>query len=175
LTTPVELTKQVEWGLVAELRLASGKASLIACLQEQEYLGSINDLLFHLTARPWRPLEIQRERYLDVLEGLFRFSIRHQNDQGAIIDPFLHREHQYATPYFAYAVGTLIAEGKATDLSSHGILAMIESAWTERQSKRIAAAPFFLYHDGGVSCEAKHHCRTSGTCGGRRIRHTARR
>jgi len=131
--------------------------------------------LFHLTARPWRPLEIQRERYLDVLEGLFRFSIRHQNDQGAIIDPFLHREHQYATPYFAYAVGTLIAEGKATDLSSHGILAMIESAWTERQSKRIAAAPFFLYHDGGVSCEAKHHCRTSGTCGGRRIRHTARR
>ena len=192
--------------------------------------------LFHLTARPWRPLGTQRERYLDVIEGLCRFSIRHQNDQGAIIDPFLHREHQYATPYFAYAVGTLIAEGKATDLSSHGILAIehatgcfdggaaaipdrhgeffiaaltgalplyqnrtptaqwerwrerlkkpqeavvqggknnwetyllkgewmrvkaglanreaavaiIEDAWTERQRKRIAAAPFFLYHD----------------------------
>ena len=38
---------------------------------------------FHLTARPWQPLAVPRERYLEVLEGLCRFSIRHQNDKGA--------------------------------------------------------------------------------------------
>src|SRR5205814_10561747 len=68
--------------------------------------------LYHLTAQPWKPLAIPRARYLDAIEGICRFSVRHQNADGAIIDPFLNREHQYATPYFAYAVGTQI--GRAT-------------------------------------------------------------
>src|SRR4051812_17289907 len=63
---------------------------------------------YHLTARPWKPLAISKSQYLDVLEGLCRFTSRHQNAEGAVIDPFLKREHQYATPYFAYAVGTLV-------------------------------------------------------------------
>lgn len=82
---------------------------------------------YHLTAREWKPLDIPRSRYLDAIEGVCRFSIRHQNDAGAIIDPYLKREHQYATPYFAHAVGTLVAGGRARDLLPHGIRAMERS------------------------------------------------
>jgi hypothetical protein len=77
-----------------------------------------------LSAHSWRPLQIQPDRYLDVIEGLCRFSARHQNSEGAIIDPFLKREHQYATPYFAYATVTLISAGRAKDLLPNGIQAM---------------------------------------------------
>jgi hypothetical protein len=79
---------------------------------------------FHLTAYPWKPLEIPASRYLEAIEGICRFSARQQNAEGAIIDPFLHREHQYATPYFAYAVGTLLAAGRAPDLVGNGVRAM---------------------------------------------------
>jgi hypothetical protein len=191
---------------------------------------------FHLTARDWKGLDFPPERYLEVIEGQARFSSRLQNTQGAIIDPFLQIEHQYATPYFAYAVGMLIHAGRAKDLLPYGARAMehatdcfgkgvdaipekhgeffiavltgalplykgavppdqwlrwqermktpsakvvrgstnnwetyvmkgdwlrfradlisrrdavarIERAWNERQSRRIAAAPWFLYHD----------------------------
>ncbi len=79
---------------------------------------------YHLTARPWTPIELDRQRILEVIEGLCRFSARHQAEDGAIVDPFLNREHQYATPYFAHAVGTLIHAGQADDLVQHGVLAM---------------------------------------------------
>jgi hypothetical protein len=79
---------------------------------------------YHLTAHPWKPLNIARDRYLDAIEGVCRFSVRHQDASGAIIDPFLHREHQYATPYFAYAVGVLVEAGRAHDLLASGIRAM---------------------------------------------------
>ncbi len=79
---------------------------------------------FHLTAYPWKPLEIPSSRYLEAIEGICRFSARQQNAEGAIVDPFLHREHQYATPYFAYAVGTLLAAGRAPDLAQNGVRAM---------------------------------------------------
>lgn len=82
---------------------------------------------FHLTARPWQPLGIERNKYLDAIEGICRFSVQHQDASGAIIDPFLKREHQYATPYFAYAVGTLTAAGRARDLLPNGIRAMEHS------------------------------------------------
>ncbi len=81
-------------------------------------------LPYHLTARPWKPLDVPRARYLDVVEGLCRFSIQHQSETGAIIDPSIKREHQYATPYFAYAVGTLLHEGRALDLLPYGAKAM---------------------------------------------------
>ncbi len=79
---------------------------------------------YHLTARPWKPLGIERQRYLDTIEGVCRFSIKYQDAAGAIIDPILKREHQYATPYFANAVGTLVSAGRAEDLLPYGIKAM---------------------------------------------------
>jgi len=41
-----------------------------------------------------------------------------------VIDPFLHREHQYSTPYFAFAVGALHPRRRAGDLLSNGVRAM---------------------------------------------------
>ena len=82
---------------------------------------------FNLTAHPWSPLKIPKELYLDVLEGLCRFSVKHQDAAGAIIDPYAHREMQYSTPYFAYAVGTLVRAGRAKDLLPNGVAAMEHS------------------------------------------------
>jgi hypothetical protein len=81
-------------------------------------------LPYHLTARPWKPVNMPREKYLEIVEGVCRFTIQHQNDTGAIIDPFIKREHQYATPYFAHAVGALVHEGRALDLLPYGVKAM---------------------------------------------------
>ncbi|MEZ5400065.1 MAG: hypothetical protein R2729_10395 [Bryobacteraceae bacterium] len=79
---------------------------------------------YHLTSRPWEPSGLTREQFLPAIEGVCRFTARHQNASGAVIDPFLGREHQYATPYFAYAVGTLADAGAARDLLPAGVRAM---------------------------------------------------
>src|SRR4051794_21386144 len=79
---------------------------------------------FHLSARPWRPLSTPRSQYLDAIEGICRFTVKHQDASGAVIDAFLHREHQYSTPYFAFAVGLLVREGRAADLLEPGSRAM---------------------------------------------------
>ncbi len=82
---------------------------------------------FHLTARPWHAAPPDHNEILDLLDGLCRFSVRHQAPDGAIIDVFLQREVQYSTPYFAYAVGTLVRAGRSRDLLPHGIAAMEHS------------------------------------------------
>ena len=79
---------------------------------------------YHLTARPWRPLNTHNNEILTVIEALCTFSAQHQNDEGAIVDPIINREHQYATPYFAHAVGTLIQAGRGNELLPYGIKAM---------------------------------------------------
>jgi hypothetical protein len=79
---------------------------------------------YHLTARPWKALATARTEYLDRIEGVVRFSVQHQNADGAIIDPFIKKEHQYATPYFAHALGTLLSAGRAKDLLDRGVRAM---------------------------------------------------
>src|SRR4051812_48323043 len=81
-------------------------------------------LPWHLTARPWKPLNISRASYLDSIEGVCRFTAKHQDANGAVIDPLLKREHQYSTPYFAFAVGTLVKAGRAKDLLPSGTRAM---------------------------------------------------
>ncbi|REK18879.1 MAG: hypothetical protein DWQ37_03485 [Planctomycetota bacterium] len=79
---------------------------------------------YHLTARPFEPLDTPPGAELDVLEDLCRYLAGLQDERGAIIDPFLAREHQYATPYFAYAVGVLLDADRAADLRDHGTQAM---------------------------------------------------
>lgn len=88
------------------------------------FAQDLTETRYHLTARPWKPLKTSRDAYLDPIEGICRFTIRHQNAQGAVIDPFLGREHQYSTPYFAFAVGVLVHAGRALDLLPYGIRAM---------------------------------------------------
>ena len=90
----------------------------------QDLPADLPKLSFHLTARPWKPLDISREDYLDAIEGVCRFIAGRQDARGAVIDPFLHVEHQYSTPYFAFAVGTLMRAGRAKDLWENGIRAL---------------------------------------------------
>jgi hypothetical protein len=99
-------------------------ATLLSSLPATDTVDDVVTTSYHLTARPWKPLKIPREQYLDAIEGECRFTAKHQDASGAVIDPFLKREHQYATPYFAYAVGTLVAAGRARDLLPSGVKAM---------------------------------------------------
>ncbi len=92
--------------------------------QEVSSPASLPEVKYHLTARPWQPLNIPRERYLDQVEGIVRQIVKYQNWRGAIIDPYSGNEEQYATPYFANAVGTLLAAGRAPDLLAAGVAAM---------------------------------------------------
>ena len=82
---------------------------------------------YHLTARPWTPLNIPRDALLDAVDGLCHFAAGCQDESGAVIDPFLEREHQYSTPYFAFAVGVLLHEGRGGDLLGAGMRAMDHS------------------------------------------------
>jgi hypothetical protein len=86
--------------------------------------GSLLATHFHLASRVPHVEPITDSAMLDRLEGLCRFDVQWQNAQGAIIDPYLEREYQYSTPYFAYAVGVLASAGRAPDLLPHGVAAM---------------------------------------------------
>jgi hypothetical protein len=82
---------------------------------------------YQLPVRAWRAAPADHEAILETLDGICRFSARHQDADGAVIDVYLHREVQYSTPYFAYAVGTLVKAGHSRDLLAHGIAAMEHS------------------------------------------------
>jgi hypothetical protein len=82
---------------------------------------------YHLTSHQWFPAPEDHAAILETLDGLCRFSVGHQDAEGAIIDMYLHREVQYSTPYFAYAVGTLVKAGRSRDLLPRGVAAMEHS------------------------------------------------
>lgn len=100
-----------------------GLSSVIA----QDRPKSLPELPFHLTAKPWQPSGQDKSAFLDAIEATCRVVARHQSPSGAIIDPYLDREHQYATPYFAFSVGVLLEAGRGADLKEAGILAMEHS------------------------------------------------
>ena len=86
--------------------------------------SSLPEVKYHLTARPWQALNTPREAYLDRVEAVVRASVKFQSASGAITDPYANREVQYATPYFAHAVGALLSAGRAMDLLPAGVAAM---------------------------------------------------
>jgi len=108
--------------LAATLQCLIGLAGVAA-----DEPATLPNLPYHLTARPWRPKDIPRDSYLDAVEGLCRFAARQQDERGAIVDPYLRREHQYSTPYFAAAVGVLLQSGRGDQLREAGVQAMEHS------------------------------------------------
>jgi hypothetical protein len=62
------------------------------------------------------PTGLSRPDYLRVIGGIVRRFAREQDARGAILDPFEHREKQYATPAFALAGAVLVSAGRDTDL-----------------------------------------------------------
>ncbi|MCA9240248.1 MAG: hypothetical protein KDA37_08615, partial [Planctomycetales bacterium] len=95
-----------------------------------EYLP---DLRFHLTARPWRPANAPRSEVVDQMDraihAMSPLQFWDEDDpgnvkNGAIIDPFDHKEVQYGTPLFAFNVATLLREGRCADLVEPAARAM---------------------------------------------------
>lgn len=114
-------------GILAALTVGQTAGADHQSANDQTLPASVSDVplpQFHLTATPWQQDSATVEDILDVVEGLCRFTARHQNADGAVIDPFLKREHQYSTPYFAFAVGALMHFDRASDLWPAGIRAM---------------------------------------------------
>jgi hypothetical protein len=112
------------------LRLAA-LAILASCpaSQAQPSLpADLPEVKYHLTARRWHPLNTPRNAYLDRVEEVARCMADLQDDRGAIIDPVVDIEWQYATPYFANAVGVLMSAGRARDLLPNGVRALNHSS-----------------------------------------------
>jgi hypothetical protein len=107
------------------------------------------DIRFHLTARPWEPVNAPRSDLIDHLDAavhalapLQYWNARNPADvrNGAIIDPYNHAEVQYATPLFAFNVATLLSQGRAADLVTPGTRAL------DRATLNISTGPANDYH-----------------------------
>ncbi len=101
--------------------------------------SGLPELKWHLSARPWTPLDTPRTDPLDKVESIITAlaPLQYWNNStpgdvqdggdvqnGSLIDPFNLREHQYATPYFAFAVATAVSEGRAVSLLESGARAL---------------------------------------------------
>ncbi|MEP7366386.1 MAG: hypothetical protein ABI972_24275 [Acidobacteriota bacterium] len=109
---------------------ASGLLAVLAFslpLSAADLPSGLPALPWHLPSRPWKPLGTPASAYLDVIDGVCRVAAKHQAADGSIIDPYLKREHQYSTPYFAFSVGVLLQAGRGTELKDAGIRAMERS------------------------------------------------
>jgi hypothetical protein len=62
------------------------------------------------------PTGLARHDYLRIIGGIVRRFAKEQDARGAILDPYEHREKQYATPAFALAGAALISAGRDADL-----------------------------------------------------------
>ena len=111
--------------------------------------GYLPDMRFHLTARPWEPVDAPKSDLLDHLDAAIhalaplQYWNEHDPDDvknGAIIDPYNGKEVQYATPMFAFNVATLLSQGRAEDLVKPGVRAL------DRASRNIATGFANDYH-----------------------------
>lgn len=95
--------------------------------------ASLPQLPWHLTARPWKPLDASETADWNRLEAAVRAlaPMQYWNEKdpkdvknGALIDQYAHREIQYATPLFAFNVAALLSQGRASDLAEAGARAL---------------------------------------------------
>lgn len=115
------------------MRLAAVLLAAFASLPAIAADSSAPEVRFHLTARPWQPLNDTRADLLDQLEPTVRAIATLQvydaakpdaADNGAIRDPHNKAEVQYSTPYFAFAAATLLANDRAPELAPAAARAM---------------------------------------------------
>jgi hypothetical protein len=72
----------------------------------------------------FRPTALDRREYLKLIASEVDFWKQHQNENGAIIDPYSKEEIQYSTPAFANAAAVLVARDKRADLIEPAAKAM---------------------------------------------------
>lgn len=92
------------------------------------------------------PTGINREAYLKMIQSIIGYFGPHQIKSGEIIDPYAHREIQYATPSYALAAAVLVASGKQPDLLDSASRALDKSL-LELAEHRAAdhVGDFFIY------------------------------
>jgi hypothetical protein len=95
--------------------------------------ADLPDIRWHLTARPWTPLNTPESEDFDRIEAAMRalapFQYWNENDpndvkNGAIIDPYFRKEVQYGTPLFAFNEAVLLTRGRGEDMMKHGVRAL---------------------------------------------------
>jgi hypothetical protein len=115
--------------------LALGHA-LLAQPAPDSHPPDLPDLHWHLTARPWQPVNARAGELLDQMDqaahALAPFQYWDATNaadvqNGALIDPIDHTEIQYGTPTFAFNVAALLSKGRAADLVTQGARALDRS------------------------------------------------
>ncbi len=93
-----------------------------------------------------QPTGLGRSNYLEVISGIANYFHHFQDEQGRIIDPFLHKEFQYSTPCYAWAAAALVASGQQTNLLESAAMAL-DCALTELAKNRAAMShgDFFTF------------------------------
>jgi hypothetical protein len=107
----------------AQLQAAFGP---VAGLPPFPFAGLAADFLATEQRRPTRAQRtgVTRAIYLEIIDGIARFFASHQDERGAIIDPYERKEKQYSTPAFALAAAVLSASGRNKSLLAATIKAM---------------------------------------------------
>ena len=108
-------------------------ATLLAANAPSSVPADLPEFHWHLTSRPWQPVNAPESELLDQMEKALRAMAPLQywnaadpgdKKNGAIIDPYDKKEIQYGTPLFAFNVATLLTKGRAADLVTPGVRAL---------------------------------------------------
>jgi hypothetical protein len=111
--------------------------------------ADLPDFRWHLTARPWQPVNAPESELLDPMERAITAMapLQYWNagdpkdvKNGAIIDPYDKKELQYGTPLFAFNVATLLTKGRAAELAEPAARAM------DRCTLNISTGPAVDWH-----------------------------
>lgn len=80
----------------------------------------LEDEIQRILAKPppadWEPSRLTRDAYLDVMEPVIRSAATWVSDEGALIDPIIHKEWAQSTPRFVSSAAILLHFGRVTDL-----------------------------------------------------------
>jgi len=108
---------------------------------------AIRDARAALSVRaPQAPTGVTRSDYLRMVDGIVRHFAPFQDQSGAIIDPYAHREIQYSTPSYALAAAMLVHSGMRPELlnsASRALDRSINALATHSAPDRIG--DFFIY------------------------------
>lgn len=75
----------------------------------------------------FKPTNLTKSDYLRLIGPNVDYFVKHQNEQGAIVDPYRKRETQYATPAFALAAGAMVKYADRQDLLTPAVKALSRS------------------------------------------------
>ncbi|MGI5869417.1 MAG: hypothetical protein ACOX9C_08245 [Kiritimatiellia bacterium] len=78
--------------------------------------GEVQRILARPAPAGWTPSGLTREAYLDLMEPMVRTAATWVSDEGALIDPVLHREWAQSTPRFVSSAAVLLHFGRIADL-----------------------------------------------------------